>query len=160
MSPGSPRGTRRPLVIFSTTAVAALALAQLGSYLVQLLLPLHETFVVNRVVHFTHIRNTGLVFGVYPGSNIAVAVAGAAVVVGGCLFLLRTATRRYQFICLGLIVGAAASNVLDRIIYGAVIDFIDIQGIPYWHYIFNTADLMIHLGAWPLAIGAMIRPEP
>jgi signal peptidase II len=44
--------------------------------------------------------------------------------------------------------------VLDRLIYGSVIDFIDVQGIPYWHYVFNTADVMIHLGIWPmLAIG-------
>jgi signal peptidase II len=84
-----------------------------------------------------------------------VAIAGAAIVIAGCLFLLRTATRTYQFVCLGLIVGAAASNICDRLLYGAVIDFIDVQGVPHWNYVFNIADVMIHLGAWPLALGAM-----
>ena len=54
--------------------------------------------------------------------------------------------------------GAAAANICDRLVYGAVIDFIDIQGIPYWHYIFNIADTAIHLGVWPLVIGAFIAP--
>jgi len=38
------------------------------------------------------------------------------------------------------------------LVYGSVIDFIDIQHIPYWSYIFNTADLMIHVGIWPMLI--------
>jgi len=147
------------LVAFSATALVVLAIAQLGSHAVQARLPLHETYVVSSILHFTHIRNTGLVFGIFPGNSLAYAITGAAIVIGGCLFMLRTATRTYQYICLGLIVGAAASNICDRFVYGAVIDFIDVQGIPHWHYIFNIADVVIHLGAWPLALGAIFTRD-
>jgi signal peptidase II len=48
------------------------------------------------------------------------------------------------------VVGGGASNVLDRLFYGSVVDFINVQHIPFWHYIFNTADVMVHAGLWPL----------
>ena len=60
--------------------------------------------------------------------------------------------RRYEYVCFGFIVGGGASNILDRLIYGSVIDFIDIQHIPYWNYVFNTADVMVHVGIWPMLI--------
>jgi signal peptidase II len=60
--------------------------------------------------------------------------------------------QRYEYICFGFIVGGGASNILDRLVYGSVIDFIDIQHIPYWNYIFNTADMMVHVGIWPMLI--------
>ena len=70
---------------------------------------------------------------------------------------------RYEYICFGFIVGGGASNILDRLVYGSVIDFIDIQHIPYWNYIFNTADVMVHVGIWPmlfLSFFSQTKPEP
>ena len=40
-----------------------------------------------------------------------------------------------------------------------VIDFIDIQNIPFWSYIFNTADLMIHVGIWPMLALSLYLPK-
>ena len=73
---------------------------------------------------------------------------------GRCLSLphLHPTLERYEYICFGFVVGGGAGNITDRLIYGSVIDFIDIQQIPFWHYVFNTADVMIHLGIWPLLI--------
>jgi signal peptidase II len=56
----------------------------------------------------------------------------------------------YEYICFGFVVGGGSSNVLDRLIYGSVIDVIDVQHIAFWHYIFNVADVMIHVGLWPM----------
>lgn len=141
-------------------AALTLAIAQLGSYLVYSHLPLHKTYPVNAVLHLTHIRNTGAIFGLFPGNSRMFAVTSTLAVVGLCLILLRNKPAAfYPYICFGLIVGAAASNTCDRLLYGAVIDFIDVQGIPYWGYIFNIADVAIHLGAWPLAIGTLLSPD-
>ncbi|HET7216919.1 MAG TPA: signal peptidase II [Vicinamibacterales bacterium] len=144
---------------FAGAVVFVFVLAQVGSHLVQAYLPLNEPYVVAPFLHLTHIRNTGVIFGWLPGNSMEFAIAGTAVVIAGCLLLLRTAGSTYQFLCLGLIVGAAASNIVDRLVYGAVIDFIDVRGIPHWHYVFNTADVMIHLGAWPLALGSIFRRD-
>ncbi|MEC7765651.1 MAG: signal peptidase II, partial [Pseudomonadota bacterium] len=67
---------------------------------------------------------------------------------------------RYEYICFGFIVGGGGSNILDRLVYGSVIDFINIQQIPYWNYIFNTADLMVHVGIWPMLIlSFLVQPS-
>ena len=154
----SPRG-HAALFAFATAALLLLAVAQLGSYLVQSRLALHETYVVNSVLHLTHIRNTGGVFGLLPGHGIVFMVTSSIIILGLCVYVVRMRTASlFESICFGLIVGAAASNVIDRLVYGSVVDFIDVQGIPGWRYIFNIADVAIHVGAWPLAISALVAP--
>jgi signal peptidase II len=109
--------------------------------------------VVNGVLHFTHLRNTGAIFGLFPGNSLLFAITSSLTILALCAYLLKWhVTRGWQFVCVGCIAGAAASNVLDRLLYGAVIDFIDVQGVPYWHYVFNVADAAIHAGAWPLVL--------
>jgi signal peptidase II len=137
-----------------------LVIAQAVSYVVRSRLPLHETLVVNQVLHFTHIRNTGGVFGLFPDNSLAFAATSSLIILAICGYVLTSRDLAgYQVVCAGLVVGAAAANICDRLVYGAVIDFIDIQGIPYWHYVFNVADVAIHLGAWPLAIGTLFPPR-
>lgn len=148
--------SKRHLTAFAATAAAVLGIAQLASYLVTRFLPLHDTYVVNSVLHLTHIRNTGGVFGIFPGNSVLFAVTSGLIVVGLTVYLLKSpATALYHYICSGIIVGAAASNICDRLVYGSVVDFIDVQGIPGWHYIFNVADVAIHVGLWPLLLGTL-----
>jgi signal peptidase II len=154
---GSVRKVPAGLAAFVGTAATVFAIAQVGSYVVQDRLPLHDSFIVNAVLHFTHIRNTGGVFGLFPDNVILFAVISGLIMLGFGWYVLKNKTLDlYQYVCFGLIVGATASNICDRIVYGAVIDFIDVQGIPYWGYVFNIADVAIHLGAWPLAIGTLV----
>jgi signal peptidase II len=142
---------------FAMSALLVLALAQLASYLVNRLLPLHDTYVVNSVLHLTHIRNTGGVFGIFPGNSLLFVVTSSVIVLALCVYLLKSPTSaRYHFVCSGIIVGAAVSNIVDRLVYGSVVDFIDVQGIPGWHYIFNVADIGIHVGLWPLLLGTIL----
>ena len=151
---------RRDLAAFGTAAAVILAIAQFSSYLVQSRLTLHDSYVVSSFLHLTYIRNTGGVFGMLQGDSMLFAVLSTLTIAGLCLYLLRSpGMKLYQYVCFGIVVGAAAANVCDRLVYGAVIDFIDVQGIPYWNYVFNTADVAIHVGVWPLAIGALLSPE-
>jgi signal peptidase II len=163
----APRPPFRRSVVVGVTALIVLAVAQFTSWLVNTYIPLHETIVVNPVVHFTHIRNTGAAFGLFPGNSMVFALTSTLII---CAMLLYTwvspPAAKYQYMCIGCIIGAAAGNIADRLVYGSVIDFIDIQGIPGWAYIFNVADVAIHVGAWPLLIGEMLgahrgtQPEP
>lgn len=147
---------------FVIAVVLTLAVAQLGSYLVDSHLPIGETYIVNSVIHLTHVRNTGGVFGSFEGNGASLAMLAAALLIGISVYLLRDRTvDLFDVICIGFWVGAGASNILDRLLYGGVVDFIDIQGIPHWHYIFNTADAMIHLGVWPFVIRHLfVRGHP
>lgn len=87
----------------------------------------------------------------FQGRGWVFALFSVALIGGLVIYLLRgKEVRTYEYICFGFIAGGGGSNILDRLLYGSVIDFIDVQHIPYWHYIFNTADVMVHVGLWPM----------
>lgn len=136
---------------FAAIALAVVGLSQLIGYWVNTTIPEYGTVEISGLVHFTHVRNHGGVFGLLQGMGwifAAVSIGLLAAVVAYLWF--GESIRRVEYICFGFIVGGGASNILDRFIYGSVIDFIDVQHIPFWNYIFNTADVMIHVGIWPL----------
>jgi signal peptidase II len=148
------------LPLYGLTAAAVLAAAQAANYLVMSRLGVYESHHVAGMLHLTHVRNTGGIFGSFQGNSAVFAAVGVALIAGLTWYLVRNPSlARYQYACFGLIAGAAASNVFDRLLYGSVVDYIDIRGIPYWHYVFNVADMAIHLGVWPLAIGTFFGRE-
>lgn len=154
--PAVPPPARDTRLTFALTALAVLAVSQIVGYVVHTRLPLHESYVVADWLYLTHVRNTGGVFGMFPGNSLVFAVTSSLTVLLLCVMAMRRdVADTFHRVCFGLIVGAAASNILDRLLYGAVIDYIDVQGIPYWSYVFNLADCAIHVGAWPLALASL-----
>ncbi|MBU2097387.1 MAG: signal peptidase II, partial [Gammaproteobacteria bacterium] len=128
----------------------------LGSYLINQNLPQGDSIVVLPFLHFTHLRNLGGVFGLAQGQGWIFAVFSILLISALVAYLWRsTQVRTYEFLCFGFVAGGGVSNVLDRLVYGSVIDFINVQGIPYWNYIFNTADTFIHIGLWPMLFIAL-----
>jgi signal peptidase II len=134
-------------------AFATVALSQLVGFLINSNIPENSTVELNSLIHFTHVRNHGGVFGLLQGQGWLFALVSAILLFAVVLYLYKGKDiQRYEYLCFGFIVGGGTSNVLDRLIYGSVIDFIDIQHIPYWNYVFNTADVMVHVGIWPMLI--------
>lgn len=105
------------------------------------------------------VHNRGASFGIL---NINAAwvpwlLTSIAVIVAGVLLVwLRRAETRLLAASLGLIVGGAAGNVIDRIAYGAVVDFLDIYAGRYHWPAFNVADSAIAVGVAILLIDALI----
>jgi len=89
-------------------------------------------------------------------------LSGLAIFVTGILIVWLSRTQRQQYwlaSALALVIGGAVGNVIDRLIYGYVIDFIDIyyQG---WHWpAFNIADSAISIGVVLLLIDALLGTE-
>ena len=145
---------------FIAIVLTVLALSQLIGYWINSSIAQNTTIEWNSLIHFTHIRNYGGVFGMMQGMGWVFAVVSIALLIGVSVYLWYSpALKRYEYICFGFIVGGGASNILDRFVYGSVIDFIDIQHIPYWNYIFNTADVMVHVGIWPLLVFSFIAND-
>lgn len=142
---------QRHFRLFILTAGLCLLVAQLVGYWVNASIPEGSSLQINALLNFTHVRNHGGVFGMAQGQGWLFGALSVLLLAGVCAYLWFGAVlARVEYLCFGLIVGGGASNILDRWVYGSVIDFIDVQGIPYWHYVFNTADVMIHLGIWSM----------
>ncbi|MSO69213.1 MAG: signal peptidase II [Alphaproteobacteria bacterium] len=92
-------------------------------------------------------------FGPWLIAGVALAIAAALVV-----WLART-KRHLPAIALGLIVGGAVGNVIDRARLGWVIDFIDLHVGDYHWPAFNIADAGITVGVGLLLIDALFRPS-
>ena len=150
LQPGHPEKARH-FVWFSSIALVCLSISQFSSYLIEQAIAQGDSLEISAFLHFTHIRNMGGVFGMAQGHGWVFALFSVALIAGLIAYLWRSRqVRVYEFICFGLVAGGGMSNILDRLIYGSVIDFIDLKGIPYWHYVFNTADTFIHMGLWPM----------
>jgi signal peptidase II len=72
---------------------------------------------------------------------------------------LRKATDRRYATALGLIIGGALGNALDRMLHGAVADFVHLHWGSFSWYIFNVADIAIVAGAMVLAYFSFTKPE-
>lgn len=107
--------------------------------------------------------NRGMSFGLFNNNaamNTAVFTVLAAVIVIALLVWLRRAHNHVIRIALGMIIGGAIGNVIDRLIRGAVVDFLDFH-LGAWHwYAFNVADAAICLGVIALLLdGLLARPK-
>ncbi len=143
----------RHFISFASIALTVIVISQAIGLWVNNSIPVGSTVEINSLLHFTHVRNYGGVFGMAQGMGWLFALVSIGLLIGVSLYLwFGRQIAQIEYICFGFIVGGGASNILDRYLHGSVIDFIDVQHIPYWNYVFNTADVMVHVGIWPLLI--------
>ena len=143
----------RNISLYGGIAFMALFLSQLIGYWVNSSIEINSSLEINSFIHFTHIRNYGGIFGLGQGMGWLFGLISITLLIAVSAYLwIGKNIYRYEYICFGFIVGGGASNILDRLVYGSVIDFIDIQHIPYWNYVFNTAVVMVHVGIWPMLL--------
>jgi signal peptidase II len=82
----------------------------------------------------------------------------AAVIVGVLLRWLARAENAWVGACLGLVLGGAAGNAVDRVRFGAVADFLDFHAFDWHFWAFNLADAAITVGAAGLLLASLL-PE-
>ena len=111
------------------------------------------------VLNFTMVWNQGVTFGLLNGygewGRLVLAVVSLAVVAALAVWLRRAETRLVA-VSIGAIAGGAVGNVVDRLRYGAVVDFIHAHVETRWGdfswYVFNLADAAIVCGVIALVI--------
>ncbi len=115
------------------------------------------------VLNFTMVWNQGVTFGLLNGlgtwSHFILAGFALAVVAGLCVWLRRAETT-LAAISIGGIAGGAVGNVLDRLRYGAVVDFIHAHLGEWSWYVFNVADAAIVCGVAALVLESQFRRQP
>ena len=123
---------------------------QLTKRLIEDEVDLFSTHEVAPFVAITHVRNTGIAFGIFPG-QLEIVTLLTALAVGWILVHFARAGSRHAIFpaALGLLVGGSVSNLVDRVRQGYVTDFIDIGRWPT----FNLADTFIVAGVAMLLVG-------
>ena len=123
--------------------VAVLAVDQLSKYLVRANMRLGESWPSDGLFRLTHGTNTGSAFGLLPNQTVLLTVASVAAI-GFLVYFYRVYAmpRPLLRLAIGLQLGGALGNLIDRLRAGEVVDFIDVGAWP----IFNLADSSIVVG--------------
>jgi signal peptidase II len=88
-----------------------------------------------------------------------ILVAFATAVVAALAYWARRLDRPLTAVALGLVIGGAiGNNLIDRVRFGAVADFLDFQGL-FFPWVFNVADSAITVGAVLLIYDTFLRPK-
>jgi lipoprotein signal peptidase len=115
--------------------------------------------VVLPVVNFVLVWNHGITFGMFAGdgAKLLLATVASAVIIALCVWLWRS-MNWVSVLAIGAITGGAIGNVVDRLRYGAVVDFIQahIAGV-YFPWVFNIGDSAICCGVAVLMLENLLR---
>ncbi|MBM7855130.1 signal peptidase II [Desulfohalotomaculum tongense] len=139
------------------TALVVLTIDLLSKYIVQSNMELYQSIpVVENIFHITYILNPGAAFGMLAYKTSFFVAVSAALILGVVFFYRRIARETLLVkLSLGMVAGGAVGNLIDRIRYGKVVDFLDFRVWP----VFNLADTAIVIGVGLLILEIMRRPE-
>jgi len=134
------------LTILLITTPVVIVLDYLTKRLVLTYLDLFEAIPVLPVLRIVHIQNKGAAFGLFSDiSNTTFIILSLIAIVLIVLYIFK-AERDIELLSLSLILGGAMGNLIDRLLRGKVIDFIDLF-IGRWHWpAFNLADSALTIG--------------
>lgn len=141
-SPTASVSRLRSLAVLLITAVVVFAVDHLTKVLVTRNLALGDQAPSSGPVTIHHVHNTGAAFSLFPQAQalfLAVAVAVSLYIV---LAGHRFGGGAFTQVTLGLILGGAVANAVDRAVQGYVVDFVDVHRWP----VFNVADTCIVVG--------------
>ncbi len=144
-------------------ALAVFLLDQLSKYWVTAVLDLRTRGVVGVIPGFdlTWVENTGVSMNLLRADSAAgrwlLVAATLAIAVGVAVWIARE-SNRIDTLALGLVLGGALGNIVDRVRYGYVVDFLH----AWWHdhhfYVFNVADAAITIGVALLLLRSLLAP--
>lgn len=133
---------RATYIVFVVLTV--IALDQITKNFIINYLSFSDSVEIFSFLHIVNIRNTGAAFGIFKslGSNFFIAISVAAIIFVTNLLIRRT----YNDFGLSLVLGGAIGNLIDRIFYGKVVDFMDFSVGRFHWPAFNVADSALTIG--------------
>lgn len=141
-------------------AVAALAVDQLSKALVLNFLnwQVGARYTLTPFLDLLLTLNRGISYGLFPQDSDAGRwfLIGIKIVVSVVFVVwLAQTVDRWVALGLGLLIGGALGNAVDRVVYGAVIDFVSLHAYGWYWYVFNLADIAVVAGVTALLYDAL-----
>ncbi len=128
---------------FYLTAAAVIALDQVSKYLIRANLELGQSIPEEGLFRLTYITNVGGAFGILGNQGFLITITSLVAIAAVLIYSRYPAFNRMMVrIALGLILGGALGNLIDRLWLGSVVDFIDLGPWP----VFNLADSAVVIG--------------
>lgn len=140
------------LILWAAVAIVIIAADQLTKYLVIQHIPLEgDVPVIEGVLHWTHIKNDGAIFGWFddtPWLFMVFSVVGILFMIGMLVYWTKTSPKdKLMQVILTLLISGGIGNMIDRCTLGVVTDFINFCAFPtVWKWIFNVADCAVTIG--------------
>jgi signal peptidase II len=131
-------------VLFVVIAVAVIVADRATkAWLTGILNPGEGFSVIGPWLNFVYGQNNGILFGLVPKSAPAFALASIVVIVAIVIYHQKAGRGVVLSVAMALLLGGAIGNLIDRLLYGAVVDWVDmgIDGWRFWTY--NIADAAI-----------------
>jgi signal peptidase II len=126
--------------------------------LVSRLAPGESMPIVGDFLRLVHSQNNGALFGLFRESAVLFGLASIVVIGLIVVYHARSGRSRYMSVALGLLLGGAIGNLIDRLRLGYVVDFVDAGIGSFRWYTFNVADAAISFAILFL-IAAALRPS-
>lgn len=142
---------------FILVSIFTILLDQISKYVIDRSLNLYETIpIIQNFLHITYVKNTGAAFSILQGKTLFFSVI-SIFIIGFIIYIVfkTPVTKRSHRLVFSMIVGGAIGNLIDRMRFGYVIDFIDFRIWP----VFNIADCAIVIGVFFLAYIIAFDPE-
>jgi len=133
--------------------ILVVVLDQATKWIVRAKLPLYASrTIIPGFMDFTHVPNSGIAYGFlqtvdFPFKTVLIAMIAATAMISVGIYAASLA--RHQIVArigLALIIGGAAGNLIDRVVTGSVVDFVDVYWRTWHFWVFNVADSAISIG--------------
>lgn len=111
--------------------------------------------IIKNFFYLTYAKNDGIAFSFLEGKVPFIIIMTVIVIFLILKYIKDNDPTKIEMYCYGLIIGGAIGNLLDRVLYGYVIDFLDFYLFSYHFPIFNLADTSIVIGIFILLIASL-----
>lgn len=141
-------------------SIILLVIEQLSKILVVKLMDINSSIeLIKNFFYLTYTHNTGAAFSILTGYRLLLILVAVVILVIIFNYLRKNKVEgKIDVLAFSLIIGGALGNLLDRIVRGYVIDFLDFKIFGYNFPVFNLADTFIVIGVFLLLI-TIIRKE-
>ena len=112
--------------------------------------------IIKNFFNITYVENTGAAFSIFQGKQIFLIILGLIILFGIIYYLRKETLTKLKVIYYSLLIGGIIGNLIDRIRYNLVIDFLDFKIFNYDAPIFNLADTFICIGVMLIILESII----
>lgn len=145
------------MLLWTLIIIALVYLDQMSKYLAVIFLKGEESFPLwQDVLHFTYVENRGAAFGMLKDHRWVFMIISTVAIIGIIVYLsLHYKDGKLQALSLSMLIAGGIGNMIDRIVLGYVIDFIDFTLIDF--AVFNIADSCVCVGVALLMLCLIIE---